>query len=126
MGITRSLAKAFREDFNQAMKSVQEKHGMKISIGSITMNANDLTARVTAKLNEVDGKPIEEVEFKRYAFSYGFKESDYNRKVKINNEFFRFYGFNSKARKNVCLFRKEGTNEAYHGTKTVVSNNFVE
>ena len=125
-GITRDLAKDFRADFKEVVKSLEEKHNVTIKIGTITMNQNDMTCKMTTKLNEVGGKPIEEVEFKRYASSFGFKESDYNRKIKLNDGFFHFYGFNPNARKNVCLLRKVGTNKGYHAPKRTITENFVK
>lgn len=92
---------AFRADFQEAVKSVEEKHGVKIDIGGIRYRAYDFTTTMTVTKSDsgVDGK--KEI-FEQQCVSYGFSKDDYEREFTLDKKRFKLIGFNPKSPKNCC------------------------
>ena len=99
----------FRLDFMDAIKSLEEKYGMRISLGSITYEAD----RFSAKLTAVNGKDSDEVarnNFDADVWKYkhlGFSEGDYKRVfIGIDGNRYAILGFNTKAPKYPLIIQR--------------------
>lgn len=92
---------AFRADFQEAVKSVEEKHGVKIDIGGIRYGAYDFTTTMTVTKSDggVDGK---RKIFEQQCGSYGFDKDDYEKEFTLDKKRFQLVGFNPKSPKNCC------------------------
>jgi len=56
MKITRSLLKKLREEVNQALKSVAEKHDIEIKCGNCSYGDNEATYKLKVNVKNEDGK----------------------------------------------------------------------
>ncbi|MBR2528909.1 MAG: hypothetical protein IKE58_10630 [Blautia sp.] len=102
MEINKETLRAFREDFNQAVQSLQEKYDVTISLGSITF----LEERFSAKLTVTNGRDPEDVarnEFDVDVWKFthlGLKPGMYNRVfMGQDGQRYAIRGFNTRARK---------------------------
>lgn len=103
--------RSLREDVDQALRAVAEKHGITLSLGSIKFDATSFTGQLKATvLNPATGVvPTEEREFHAYARMFGFEPSDYRRVVRIDGVEYRMIGFKTRApRRPVVLERVHG------------------
>lgn len=124
MKITRQTAEQFRSDFNTAVKDLETKYGFSIDLGNIRFSSTQLTSKITAKPNAIDGVDIEKVEFQKNARLYGFAESDYNRQVKIDGNMYRIIGFSNSRRKYTVILLNSAGNRIV-ATEDTVKRNLV-
>lgn len=102
MIINADSVEEFRKDFNEAMKGLQDKYDITISLGSITYWQDRFTAKLTAN-NGRDSEMIARAEFDRNVWKYrhlGLEPGMYNRIfIGDNGEQYAIEGFKVKARK---------------------------
>jgi len=110
---------ALRDDMKTALAEVGSKHGVEFAFGNINASLLDFTTKLTCK---VAGEDAERAEFERFAAVYGFRHSDFKRKVRINNEDFEFIGFNPSKPKNDCNIKSLLTGEVYMLNSTRLKN----
>jgi len=77
--ITKDMLKVVRSDINEALKSVGEKHGLSLELGSIKFTSESFDAKLSAQATQIGGVDSKEVLFKRHCKTYGFTEQDYLR-----------------------------------------------
>lgn len=77
----------FRNDFAEHLKSFEEKHNIKISLGRSTYNSDSFDMKMTTSLNREDGKSIEQIQFEKHCFMFDLKKQDFGKKLllKIGN-----------------------------------------
>lgn len=103
MKITSATVKEFRLEFAEAVKELEAKHDIKIKLGNISMQPSvEFTTKLTVSNNTVNGVDAKEANFKNEAMLFGFKDSDYKRKLKLQGQIYELVGFNRKAPKNDC------------------------
>lgn len=78
MKITTKSLKDFREDFKDAVKDLEKHYMVTINFGAITYSNEDFSVKIKV-FNSEDGKNADQVQFEKYAESYGLKKSDYGR-----------------------------------------------
>lgn len=88
----------FRRDFKEAISELEKKYNLEVSLGNISYDSTSFSTKLSAVSLE-GGADKYEVEFKKYCTIYGYTESDYKRKVKINGKIGEFIGFIPKGRK---------------------------
>ncbi len=102
MNITADTVEDFRRDFNEAMKYLQDKYDITVSLGSITYWKDRFTAKLTVN-NGQDEEMIARAEFDHnvWKFSHlGLTAGMYNRIfVGDNGEQYAIEGFKMKARR---------------------------
>lgn len=91
--------KNFREDFQKALKELEQKYNVSIAGGNISYTDTEFTMKTTVKFNEVNGKSHDQAEFEKYCFMFGFKPEDYGRKAVNLGEEYTLIGFYPKKRK---------------------------
>jgi hypothetical protein len=126
MKITSTNCQAFRKDFAEAVKALEAKHDITLDLGNISMYPHSrFTTKLTVKNNKIDGISFEESTFKNEAIIFGFKASDYKRKVKMQGKIFELVGFNRKATKNDCTVATLDGESKYSTSSDTVKRCFV-
>ena len=110
MNFTNKEFIAFRNDFKEAIKEVENKHKISIDIGNITYKDFEFTTRLTGKKIE---EGIEQKEFDNLCSKYGFKPSDYKRQFASDGDIYHLTGFNTRASRNPCLVFCINKNKEY-------------
>ena len=96
--ITSDELKAFRHDFKEAVKDLEEKYGYKFNLGNIKYLDYSFTAKL--EVNKSDGvKSIEELKFEQYCGLFNLKPSHFGVPFKCNGKEYKLIGLNLKAPK---------------------------
>lgn len=117
MEMTRENLKAFRVDFQNAVKALENKYGVKIEMGSISYTENDFHTKVTVT-NGRTNLEAEKAQFEKnvQAFKlYGLSKDDYRRPFEVQGKLHFLVGFKPRARKNMFII------ESVNGTHYVCS-----
>ena len=123
MNFTKSGFDAFRKDVENALKTVEEKHGVKVSCGAITYGSYDFSMKMNVvKHGAVDGA---RKLFEQHCASYGFEKDDYEREFVLNGVKFQLVGFNPKSPKNCCSIKRVSDGKAYKCTPISVRSNWL-
>lgn len=101
----------FREDFQEAVRSVEEKYALTIEAGNITYSADTFTYKVTCA--KTDAGDLKQKEFERYCASYGFSKDDYKREFVLNGDRYAFVGISAKSYARPCICTNLGNNKQY-------------
>ena len=97
-----------RAELASALAAVEEKFGIKLSVGSITFSDNEFSAKLVglagaaaSAATSQDGEPKVNAkwvsDFMKYARSFGFAPSDLGREFKINGRNVKLVGSRSRA-----------------------------
>lgn len=89
--------KDIRKDLNAALKAVQDKYGIVITVGGITFNEKHFTAKLTTLIEDgsvsSNVNPKWVVHFNRNAeFNLGLKKSDLGKEFKSGGETLKLVG----------------------------------
>ena len=76
MLIDGNVCKKFREDFKEAVKDLEAKYGMIISLGSITYTQDSISVKMTGQV-AADIDDLRKKEFEKYCYGYGLTPDDY-------------------------------------------------
>lgn len=104
MNFTNKEFKEFREDFTTAVKELEEKFGLDVTLGNISYSIDKFTCRMTCQKRKSKGsaQDAEKSAFHKLCHFYGFEKEDYKLQFSLNNKLFELVGFNSNAPKNNC------------------------
>lgn len=91
----------FREEMADVLDAMGENFQGKFTIEKIESSVG--TAQVV--INFVS---CEADEFNKLCAQFGFAKEDYGARVIVNGKGYTLCGFNSRARKNACLVKREG------------------
>ena len=103
---------ALREDINEALKEVEEKHGISLKAGNISYG--DL--EFTIKLNGVNTSSREDGEkeiFARKCRYYGLTPEDFGKEFMMGGKKYTIAGINTKARTNTIIIKQESNGKKY-------------
>lgn len=101
MEINPKTLREFRADFQQAVKSLQEKYGVVIEPKKITYDSSSFVFKVEV-LNGTNQEDIKKENFERYCELYGLEKSDYGRTFKQGSSEFKIIGIDLGRRKK-CI-----------------------
>lgn len=93
---------AFRNDAKEALREVAEKYDVEISFGNISYTDFEFDLKMHVAKRGDEDTDMSQLKFERECMYYGFKKEDYNKEFIMDGKKFRFVGFNTRARKNVC------------------------
>lgn len=115
MEINQNTLKQFREDYEQAVKSLEEKYGVVIQAKNITYSDNSFHFK-TEVTNGESKAEIRKQDFEKYCSLYGLKPSDYLRSFeKEDNKAYAIIGINPNKRKYPIMIRDLGAaNQVYN------------
>lgn len=108
-----------QNEISHALKEVSKKYGTNIYItfkvgtdikDDIETGLAHIEYEIPSGTIEPTPTPEQEqrAKFISYCKDYGFQPKHYERLIEVNGKYYKFIGFNPKARKNFCIFEKEG------------------
>jgi hypothetical protein len=96
--IDRQTLENFRQDFNEAMKDLEQKYGFVIELGRITYTPTSFTGKL--EVHEGESKDdVNEQEFKKYCYMFGLDEQDYDRRFTFQGKDYIVTGIRPSKRK---------------------------
>lgn len=102
--------KAFRNDFFEAVKDLEKKYGVKISMGNISYDEFSFTTKLTV-VNGASEQDAEKAKFNSDVViysAYGVTSDDYRKAFKLRDgKTYYLVGFKTRARKNPCIIEDE-------------------
>ena len=123
MNFTKIGFDSFRADVKEALRAVEQKHGVTVECGAITYGTYDFSMKMkVVKSGSVDGN---RKLFELHCGLYGFAKEDYEREFALNGTKFQLVGFNPKSPKNCCSIRRVSDGKMYKCTSASVKNNWV-
>lgn len=108
MKFNTSILKMFREDFEEAIKPLEEKFKVTIKCGKITYSEDSFSAKIEAVTSEGN---FEQKEFEKYAKLFGFNADDYGKTIIMQGTEYAFVGFNLSRPKFRCKIRNTRTGQ---------------
>lgn len=99
--ITKPMLKEFRKDFQEAVKQVEDKYGLEITLANITFDENYFSGRIKAQVNGAETP--QEKDYKVMETLRGLPPL--GTKIDINGKEFEISGYNYRARKNKILIK---------------------
>lgn len=107
MDINKTTLKAFREDFKNVIKTLEDKYELTIELGGITYDSSGFHVKMEATSGSSD--EAERTKFEKAAMSfkyYGITADMYNKEfVGRDGKTYALVGLNTKAPKNACIIR---------------------
>ncbi|MBQ8218411.1 MAG: hypothetical protein IJZ79_03805 [Bacilli bacterium] len=113
MEFTKGGFNEFREDVMKALEEVAKKHEVTIKLGNISYNEFEFDMKIHVSKGSAEEAEYSAAKFNHSCRYYGFEEEDYFKDVVIDGRKFKFVGFNTKARKNVCKILDPFDNKIY-------------
>ena len=112
MKMTKANVLNFKSDFEKAMKELEKKYGVAVTMKSANIGESYFTAKIEV-VNETAENDAEKVKFEEDVAlfkEYGLTKDDYQKKFKIDGEVYSLIGFKTNARKNkFILCNSKGT-----------------
>lgn len=93
----------FRKDFADAVKALEEKYDVDISLGRITYDFNSFHGTLTT-----NAKGADKAEWIRYCGMYGFKPEDYGKTFDYKNRKYTITGIKSGSKYPISAVRDDG------------------
>lgn len=109
--LTTTLIRTINEDVKEALKSVAEKHGVKISLGSTSYSTAEYSTKL--KVEMADAKEVKGEESKRYAHLLGLPDDVVKRKFTLKGEEYEVIRLDLGKPKNPIIIQKVGTEKTY-------------
>ena len=108
--IDKQMLTNFREDFTEAMKDLEQKYGLVITLGSIRYTPTSFDGKIECKEGE-SKDDVNEKEFKQYCRMFGLDEEDYDKRFTYQGKDYVIVGIRPSKRKYpiACLELKSGT-----------------
>lgn len=123
MQMNRTLINEIRVDVEKALKEVERKHGIDLSLGSGSFDSSSFTVKLVATILS-GGMSLEETNFKKAVKSVGhiykLTEEDYLKQFDYNGETFEIVGINTRAPKYPILARNILNESTYKFPRDIV------
>lgn len=116
--------KQFRQDLNEAMKSVTEKYGLdSLDAGNISYSDTDFTVKVKAQLKLTDAtKNAAQETTKSLLKMYGLSGDVLNQTIRLRNKTFKVTGVNTRNSKNPIEITEISTGKQYKCPVSTITN----
>jgi hypothetical protein len=121
VNITRKLIDEIDKDMQVALKGIEEKYGLSLSIGGYSFSPHNLTTKITGKVAEVNGKSIEQFEFENTCKVYNLKAEDYGKTFIANNKEYILVRVDIKKYKFPIIGKSVETGKLYKFPREVVN-----
>ena len=108
--ITRTILRQFRTDFEDAVKDLETKYNVSLSLGSISYSDKEFHGKLTADVvNPETGKSVDKDKenFMKYCHVFGLAVTDYGKTFKHNTKIFEIIGIKPNARKNAIIIKDQ-------------------
>ena len=116
---TNELLKEFRDDFTEAVKGLEKKYGVEISLGSIRYQSTSFEAKLSV-LKGVGDKSPGQVQFEKNAFMYGLKNDDFGKVFTVKGAQYQIVSIDTKKRKYPLVVKDVNTQKEYGMTVDTV------
>lgn len=123
MKFTKSVLKAMRQDIDAALAVVAKKHGITLSIGNISFDANSFRTTLSAKGSE-DTNENEQVEFLANAGKIGLDNKAYGAIFSSNGSDFEIVGVVPRRRKYPISARKVSNGGSFKFTMDAIPQKY--
>jgi len=112
--VTRQLIKLINADIEDALKSVAEKHGVKISIGSSSYSTAEFTTKV--KIETPEAENLNKDKNKQYAKMLGLPEDIVGKTIVLQGHSYTVIRLDIGKPKNPVIIQKVGSDKTYKVT----------
>lgn len=109
--ITVELLKNFRQDFKDAVKDLEEKYDIVITLGNISYSESNFHGKIECRLASVSANKKLEDTFKALYKLYGLDEDMLGKTFNACGKTLKFVGLDSKKRNYPCIC--EGNGKSY-------------
>ena len=104
---TKEDCRTLRTEMTEALKGIEKKHGIKLSVGNMSFTNTKVEIKVEATLVGEQGEDLNaKANFELYASSFGLSKSDYNREIKINGDLVKLVAIMPKRSKYPIVGQK--------------------
>lgn len=117
--IDKQLLADFRKDFEEAMKSLEQKHGLVISLGGIRYSPDSFEAKLECKEGE-SREDVNEQEFKKHCSAYGLSPEDFDRRFTYQGDDYIVIGIRPSKRKYPICCQQVSSGVTYGFTADTV------
>lgn len=117
--VDRQLLADFRKDFEETMKSLEQKYGLVISLGSIRYSPDSFEAKLECKEGE-SREDVNEQEFKKYCATYGLSPEDFDRRFAYQGDDYIVIGIRPSKRKYPICCQRVSSSVTYGFTADLV------
>ena len=101
--IDEKMLREFRQDFKSAVLSLEKKYGISIEAKKISYSNDSFNMVVNATVSSGNKEDDQRLAFEKLCSRYGFRKEDYGAEFTYQGKQYRFVGFDSRTRKNVCI-----------------------
>lgn len=103
MEINKQNLVQFRKDFDSAIKALEEKYELDISLGNIGYRENSFSAKLTAYK-----KGLDKAEWNWYCDQYGFKPEDFGKTFFYSHKRYTIIGIMRGSKYPILAKREDG------------------
>lgn len=121
--INKEMLNDFRKDFEQAVRSLEDKYNLKLELGTITYN--ELNQNFTASLKALDNRGGEQASFNRYCSWYGLTPEDYKKRFIDRRHVYEIVGIDTRSKKYPIIVRDIETGNEVRYTSEYIRNNII-
>lgn len=110
--------KMLRNEIDDALKHVAEKHGIRLSLGNISFTATTFTGKLEALISDGNAEDLDsnikwQKNFLTYAPLYGLSKDDLGRTFTYANKEYKIVGaMGGKAMSQQIIVKREGAEKA--------------
>lgn len=115
MQIDKQMLQQFRQDFQEAVKDLESKYGIVISLGKITYGHDDFTAKLEAKSGDSKDEVMKR-EFEENCLYFGLDPEDYGQVFSEKGKDYKIIGIDLAKRKYPVIIQELSTGKTLRCT----------
>lgn len=119
MKIDKQMLEQFRKDFQEAVKGLESKYGMVISLGRITYGYDEFVGKLEAKSGD-DKDEVMKREFEQNCASVGLDPEDYGQVFTQQGKEYKIIGLDLSKRKYPVIVKEVLTDKTVRCTVNYV------
>ena len=112
--------KTLREEIDNALKSIAEKHGISLMLGNVRFSDRSFTGKLEARITDTHGEPTMAVDFRTLADTYGLKPENLYRMVTIQGKTYKIVGLKPRNRKYPIIVEEITNGKRYKFSAFVI------
>lgn len=98
MKINKTTLDNFREDFKEAVKSLEEKYGVVVKLSKICYDEDSFSGKIEVS-NGSDVDEVEKKKFEKDCWAFHLMKEDYGRTISFDGQTLKIVGLDSSRRK---------------------------
>lgn len=126
MNINKASLKVFRQDFQDAVKDLEEKHGISIDLGNIAFNDDSFRSKIEVTNVDPSGNKVDQgaIDFEKYANRYGLTADHLNKEFSFDGTRYILVGLKPRNRKYPFIVKRVSDGAAYKMSESMVLPSF--